>query len=181
MRIVIDGLGSTFLTQRVLVHRQQGAPMRKTFILATVMCIVFAATAQAQLDRDRAAHLTRSAIQAERQAIIAANLDLDEKESAVFWPLYQEYRDALESIIDTRVDLLDQFFASYETLTDDEALALLDQHLDWEKDVLKVRTAYAKKMRKVLSGRTVAKFFQIENKMDLIIEYELAGEIPLIK
>jgi len=26
-----------------------------------------------------------------------------------------------------------------------------------------------------------ARFFQIENKMDIIIEYELAGEIPLIK
>lgn len=66
-------------------------------------------------------------------------------------------------------------------MTDKEALALLDKHLAWENDVLKIRTTYAKKMRKVLSGRTVARFFQIENKMDLIVEYELAGEIPLIK
>ena len=155
--------------------------MRKTFVLAIAICIAFAATAQAQLDQDRAVQLTRSAIQAERQAILAANLDLDEKESAVFWPLYQEYRDALESAIDTRVGLLDQFFASYETLTNDEALALVEKHLHWEKEVLKVRTAYAKKMKKSLSGKTIAKFFQIENKMDLIVEYELAGEIPLIK
>jgi hypothetical protein len=155
--------------------------MRKTFVLAIAMCVAFATTAQAQPDQDSAVQLTRSAIQAERQAILAANLDLNEKESAVFWPLYQEYRDALESLIDSRVNFLDEFFASYETLTNDEALALLDRHLDWEKEVLKVRTAYAKKMRKVLSGRTIAKFFQIENKMDLIVEYELAGEIPLIK
>jgi len=26
-----------------------------------------------------------------------------------------------------------------------------------------------------------ARFLQIENKMDIIVEYELAGEIPLIK
>jgi hypothetical protein len=155
--------------------------MRKTAVLGITLCIICAAYARAQPDHDRAVQLTRAAIQAERQTILAANLELDEKESAVFWPLYQQYRDALESLIDTRVSLLEEFFASYETLTDDEALDLLERHLDWEKEVLKVRTAYAKKMRKVLSGKTVARFFQIENKMDLIVEYELAGEIPLIK
>jgi hypothetical protein len=155
--------------------------MRKTVVLTIALCIAFAASARAQTDQDRAVQITRAAIQAERQAILAANLELDEQESAVFWPLYQEYRDALETLIDSRVHLLDEFFASHETLTDDEALDLLDRHLGWEKDVLKVRTAYAKKMSKALSGRTVAKFFQIENKMDLIVEYELAREIPLIQ
>jgi hypothetical protein len=155
--------------------------MRKTAVLAIAICIVFATTALAQPEQDRAVQLTRSAIQAERQAILAANLELNEKESAAFWPLYQEYRDALEPLIDNRVSRLEEFFASYETLSNDEALYILDQHFDWEKEVLKVRTAYAKKMRKVLSGKTVAKFFQIENKMDLIVEYELAGEITLIK
>ena len=51
----------------------------------------------------------------------------------------------------------------------------------YEKVLLKVRTAYAKKMQKALPGRVVARFFQIENKMDIIVEYEMAGEIPLIK
>ena len=96
-------------------------------------------------------------------------------------PLYDEYRNALASAIDTRVDLLNEYFASYETLTDKEATALLEKHLAWQKEVLKVRSSYAKKMNKSLSGKTVAKFFQIENKMDIIVEYELAGEIPLIK
>ena len=79
------------------------------------------------------------------------------------------------------MDFLNQYFASYETLTDKEAVALLEQHLAWEKQVLEIRARYAKKMSKALSGRTVAKFFQIENKMDIIIDYEMAGEIPLIK
>lgn len=155
--------------------------MKRTSFLAIAFFVVFAATAQAQLDRDPAVQLTRSAIRAERQEILAANLELDEKERSVFWPLYREYRDELESAISARVDLLDRFFASYETLTDAEALDLLDRTLEWRKEVLKVRSAHAKKMRKSLSGKTVTRFFQIENKMDLIIEYELAGEIPLIK
>lgn len=155
--------------------------MKKVTLLAIAVCLAIVPNAWSQFEDDRAVQVTRSAIQAERQAILAANLELDEKESAVFWPLYEEYRSALESAINTRVDLLNQYFSSYETLTDREATALLDKHIAWEKEVLKVRSTYAKKMNKALSGKTVARFFQIENKMDIIIEYELAGEIPLIK
>jgi hypothetical protein len=150
-------------------------------VIVTIVMLAAAPTAWAQFEDDKAVQLTRSAIQTERQAILAANLQLDEQEKAIFWPLYDEYREALASAIDTRVNLLNEYFASYETLTDKEATALLERHLAWEKEVLKVRTAYAKKMNKSLSGITVAKFFQIENKMDVIVEYELAGEIPLIK
>lgn len=149
--------------------------------LLIMICLAVVPSAWSQFEDDRAVQLTRSAIQAERQAILATNLELDEKQSAIFWPLYQEYRNALESAINTRVDLLNQFFASYETLTDKEANALLEKRIAWEKDVLKVKSEYAKKMSKALPGKTVAKFFQIENKMDIIVEYELAGEIPLIK
>jgi len=154
---------------------------RLSTLLVIAICLAVVPNAWSQSEDDRAVQLTRSAIQAERQAVLATNLELSEKEKAIFWPLYEEYRNALESAINTRVDLLNQYFSSYETLTDQEATALLEKHLAWEKEVLKVRNTYAKKMNKALSGKTVARFFQIENKMDIIVEYELAGEIPLIK
>jgi len=154
---------------------------RISTLLVIAICLAVVPNAWSQFEDDRAVQLTRSAIQAERQAILATNLELSEKERTIFWPLYEEYRKALESAVNTRVDLLNQYFASYETLTDLEATTLLDKHIAWEKEVLKVRSTYAKKMGKALSGRTVARFFQIENKMDIIVEYELAGEIPLIK
>lgn len=154
---------------------------RLSTLLVISICLAVVPDAWSQFEDDRAVQLTRSAIQAERQAILATNLELSEKESATFWPLYEEYRNALEPAVNTRVDLLNRYFASYETLTDKEAAALLEQHLAWEKEVLRVRSAYAKKMSKALPGKIVAQFFQIENKMDVIVEYELAGEIPLIK
>lgn len=153
----------------------------KRVVIVAIVILAAAPAAWAQFEDEKAVQLTRSAIQTERQAVLAANLELDEKEKVVFWPLYDEYRNALASAIDTRVKLLNEYFASYETLTDKEATALLEKHFAWEKEVLKVRSAYAKKMSKSLPGKTVAKFFQIENKMDIIVEYELAGEVPLIK
>lgn len=144
-------------------------------VAAFTPAVVLAQTA------DDAIQLTRSAIQTERQAVVAANLGLNESESAVFWPMYRDYRNAVNQAADAKVDILRRLFSDYETLTDDEAMSLLDDHLAFEKEMLKIRTSYAKKMSKVLAGRTVARFFQIENKMDAIIDYEMAGEIPLVR
>jgi hypothetical protein len=149
-------------------------------VLATLIVIFAPAVVSAQTAED-AIQLTRSAIQTERQAVVAANLGLNESESAVFWPLYRDYRNAVNQAADARVDILRRLFSDYETLTDDDAMSLLDDHLAFEKEMLKIRTSYAKKMSKVLPGRTVARFFQIENKMDAIIDYEMAGEIPLVR
>jgi len=147
-------------------------------LLLAAVCSTVSASAQTS---DDDIQLARSVVQTERQAVVAANLGLSDSESAIFWPLYKEYRAAVDQAVDTRVALLEKFFAIQETLTDEEASALLDDFLKYEKDLLNVRTTYAKKMRKVLSGRTVARFFQIENKMDAVIEYEMAGEVPLVK
>ena len=144
-----------------------------------LLAVCAAPSLPAQTDND-VVQLTRSVIETERQALIAANLGLSEAESTIFWPLYKEYRADLDRATNTRVALMQKFFADYETLTDEEASALLDDFLSYKKERLKTRTRYAKKMGKVLSGRTVARFFQIENKMDTIIEYEMAGGIHLI-
>lgn len=145
-----------------------------------VFALAFALPLSAQ-SQDDTIELARSVVQTERMAVVAANLGLSDAESAVFWPLYTEYRAAVDQAVDVRVALLKKFFAIQETLTDEEASALLDDFLKYEQDLLNVRTTYARKMRKVLSGRTVARFFQIENKMDTVIEYEMASEVPLIR
>ena len=155
--------------------------MKHLIVVLAVLVAAFAPTVVSAQTADDAIQLTRSAIQTERQAVVAANLGLNESESAVFWPLYRDYRNAVNQAADARVAILRRLFSDYETLTDDDAMSLLDDHLAFEKEMLKIRTSYAKKMSKVLAGRTVARFFQIENKMDAIIDYEMAGEIPLVR
>jgi len=155
--------------------------MRNRFTLFALVITMLVATAMSAQTNGDDVELTRAAIQTQRQEIVAANLGLNSEESRVFWPLYQEYRDAVGRAIDTRVDLLERFSESYETLTDGEAMSLLNEHFGFEKEMLEIQTEYATKMSKVLPGRTIARFFQIENKMDAIIHYEMAGEIPLVK
>lgn len=155
--------------------------MNRTLAAALILPILLLAGRARAQTADDDIQLTRAVVQTERQAVVAANLGLNDVESAVFWPLYKEYRAAVDQTTDTRVALVKKYFASFETLTDEEATALLDDFFAYEKNLLETRMAYAKKMRKVLPGRTVARFFQIEHKMDVIVEYEMAGEVPLIK
>ena len=155
--------------------------MMKIPITAMLLVACAAPVTCAQLEDDRAVELTRAAIQNERQAILTANLELTEQQAAAFWPLHDAYRADIEAAIDTRVGLLKKYFASYETMTDTEARDLFFEYLAWKQSVLDIQKKHAKRMMKVVPARLVAKCFQIENKMDVIVDYEMASEIPLLK
>lgn len=146
-------------------------------VIAIVTIIPAAAAQQGAEDLE----LTRSVIRTERQEIIAASLSLDDHERSVFWPLYADYRAALDRAVDRRVTILTTLAEHFDTLTDQEASDLLNESFTYQKEVLKVRSTYAKKMLKVLPGKTVARFFQIEYKLDAVIEYELSAEVPLVE
>mgnify|MGYP001824249886 FL=1 len=154
--------------------------MKRALTALVFLGTICAPSAWAQ-SNDSSIRLTRSAVQAERKALIATNLGLTEEQRAVFWPLYAEYRKAIDEIADDKVEFFERFFASYETLTDEEALALLDESFKLKARYLEVQKTHAAKMREALPGKTVARFFQIENKMDVIVDYEISGEFPLIK
>ncbi len=132
-------------------------------------------------DVKAAVELTRQMIQTERQAIVAANMDLTEAESEAFWPVYREYRDSMAKVGDRQAALIMDYAKSYETMTDLQAEEMVKEMLDIRKKELSVRGDYVKKMGKVLPPKKVARFFQIENKLDSVIQYELASEIPLVK
>jgi len=47
--------------------------------------------------------------------------------------------------------------------------------------MIRMLRAYLGEFAKVLPGRTVARFYQIENKMDAVLRYDLAGTIPVVE
>jgi polyribonucleotide nucleotidyltransferase len=139
------------------------------------------ATEQAVAGSKDAIELTRAEIQTDRQAIVTAAMDFTEPESKAFWPLYREYRDSLAKVGDRKVALITDFAKNYETLTDEQAKSMTKEMFDIQDKELSVRRDYVKKMEKVLPPKKLARFCQVENKLDSVINYELAGMIPLAK
>jgi hypothetical protein len=125
--------------------------------------------------------LTRAAIQVRRQALVTAVMDFEAKEAEAFWPLYREYRLAMARVNDGFVKLVGEYLGSWDKLTDDAASRMLNEYLGIERARTAVKTEYVPKFGAAMPARKVARFFQIDNKLDAVMNAELARMIPLAR
>jgi len=122
----------------------------------------------------------RDAVGKDRRDIVKANMLLTNSEAARFWPIYDEYRAEIHKLGDRRVKLITDYAANRNAMSEDEALRLLKEAIDIDKEKLDVQGDYVKKFNKELSARTTARFFHIEQKLDAIGDAARAAKIPLI-
>jgi hypothetical protein len=125
--------------------------------------------------------ILREKLQADKKLLIAANMDLTEAEAKNFWPLYETYQKELHKINDQIAMTLVAYAKEYNanSLTDAKARQLLDQSFAIDESEMKLRRAFVPKLAKVLPGRKVARYMQLENKVRALVRYEIAGEVPL--
>lgn len=119
-------------------------------------------------------------IRANRRALVSVNLPLTSEQAAQFWPLYEKYQAEMNAIGDKVVALVDDYITHFRDLSDDKALQLITDYLAADAERIKVRQTYLPEFTKILPGRTVARFYQIENKMDAVVKYDLAATIPVV-
>lgn len=120
-------------------------------------------------------------LEANKKALVAVNLDLEDEEAEAFWPLYDRYHEDLSGVRDRFVKIIEDYTTNFATMTDYEANQLLADFLDVELDRLEVRKKYQKPFSEILPGRKVVRFYQIENKIQAVLRYELARDIPVIE
>jgi Spy/CpxP family protein refolding chaperone len=129
---------------------------------------------------DQQIQMIRSLTEAQRQATMAANLELTEAESTKFWPLYREYRNDMAKINDKFVALVKDYAQNFEAMTDAKAKAYTTDYLKVQKDRIDLKSKYVGKFDKVLSPINTARVLQIETKLDVMIDAGLAKTIPLV-
>ena len=152
--------------------------MRRAAALLTLSALLAVpALASAQVSTDLA--VTRQQIQADRQAIVAQNLPLTEAQAAKFWPMYQEYRTAVGKIVDQRINAIMAPTAG-DTATDKELENFLTTWVKAGEDYAKLQGAWVKKFQPVLGAKGTIRFYQIEYRLDLIVQAGMASEIPLV-
>lgn len=125
--------------------------------------------------------ILRDTIRANKKALVATNLTLNDEEAKRFWPLYDRYQTELNAVQDRGIKVIEDYTASFRDLSNEKAMKLADEWLSAEGDRVKVRRTYLEEFAKVLPGRKVVRFYQIENKMDAVLRYDLAAEIPVVE
>ncbi len=152
--------------------------MKKLIIGFVLTVFAFGLNAQAVNDY---MELSRQALKIEKKAIITDAMLFSEEESEVFWPLYNEYAEKMYIINTSKLNLIKDFANSYETMPDEKAQELWTKAMSVDEELLKLEKTYFKKFLKILPATRVVRYFQIENKMDMLIGAELAEEIPLMQ
>lgn len=119
-------------------------------------------------------------IRANRKALVGVSLELSPEEAEKFWPLYDRYQKEISAIGDRVGTIVGEYTATFRDLSNDKALQLMESYLAAEAERLQVRRTYLGEFAKILPGRTVARFYQVENKIDAVLRYDLAATIPVV-
>jgi hypothetical protein len=149
--------------------------------LLSILSIVLASAAiYAQAENDYL-ELARDVLKTEKKAAIAELMQLTEAESTPFWELYNEYQGKLYLVANKRIAIIRDYAEHFETMTDEKADELWLKSLAYAQEVLKLEKQYYNKFKKILPAGKAARFFQAENKIETMIDAQLALEIPLIE
>jgi len=136
-------------------------------------------SSQAQSSNDQDIELLRKDVRSQKKQMIAANLTLTDKESEQFWPIYDQYTAELVKINDQKYAAIKQFVQNYGTLTDEQAKDLTKQALNVDESVAQLRLKYMPIFGKVISGKKTALFFQLDRRLVMLIDLQLASVVPL--
>ncbi len=148
-------------------------------VVALAVCIAIPAVAQDKPASNM--QILREKLQADKKLLVSTNMDLTEKEAQAFWPVYDSYQKDLGLLNGRLLVLIEDFAKTYQEMSDDAAKKLVREYLAIEGDRVKLKQAYLPKLRQALPEKKVARYLQIENKIEAVIRYELADQIPLVK
>ncbi len=125
----------------------------------------------------------RNELQAGRDQIIREELRLDAEQRAEFWPIYRAYVARLAPLRDRKAELVRKFVEAYDAGEFDDEFAewLIEENFAIKEAWLGVQKEFQAGFRTVLPVQEVARFYQLENKMDAEVDAQLALAIPLLE
>jgi hypothetical protein len=162
-------LAASVLAAATLVSAQQPAPSTGSGMNMT----------EEQVN-DANIQLMRQDVRSERKKVVAANMPLTETEATKFWPVYDRYIAETIKVNDVRFALLKEYAKNYQTITDDQAESLIKRWLALDQDSTQLRLKFIPEFEKVISPKKTAMFFQIDHRVAMMIELQLASQVPLV-
>jgi hypothetical protein len=120
-------------------------------------------------------------VMTDKKTLIATNLGLTEEESAKFWPIYDDYEAKVKKVNDRLIANINTFAEKYDTLTEQDAAAVLKEKMAIEKDREALKQAYTKKFAKVLPAKKALRYAQLETRISILAQRNLYSLIPLAR
>lgn len=139
------------------------------------------ATPTSQQVRDQDIDLLRKDIRSKKKQLIAANLKLTDAEATKFWPVYDQYTADLVKINNDKYALMKDYADTWGTMTDAQADDLTKRALAVDALVAQLRIKYVPIFNQVLPGTKTATFFQLDRRIQAMIDLQLSSQFPLVQ
>jgi len=152
--------------------------MKRTTLIISLILSCSAAFSQTV---DDYIEVARDVLKTEKKAAIAEAMELTDQESGPFWELYNEYNFELSKVQNMRIQVIKDFAENFENMTDAKADELWSNSLSYQQQLVKLKKSYYNKFKKILPAGKAARYFQAENKIEALINAQLALDIPLIE
>jgi hypothetical protein len=130
---------------------------------------------------DQDIQMLRSDLRSKKKQIIAQNMTLTDAQAQKFWPLYDAYTQETIKLNDTRFALIKEYVQDYNTMTDAQAETLMKGQREVDKEFIQLRDTWTPKFEAVISPKQTARFFQLDRRIGLLTDLQLASKIPLVK
>jgi Spy/CpxP family protein refolding chaperone len=123
----------------------------------------------------------RQDVQTDKTEIITRNMKFTEEQAKAFWPVYRDYAHEQQAIADQRIALIKDYAENYDRIDDAQALSFISRAQNLEMDILELRKKYVPKFTNAIGARQTAKFYQVDNRLSLLMNVQLASLLPIIK
>jgi hypothetical protein len=123
--------------------------------------------------------LLRQDLRAKKMQVIGQNMSLSDTEGQKFWPIYNHYVKDLQEVNNQKYALLKQYAETWSTMTDQDALIYVRNWLEADGQAQALRLKYVPVVSQVLPGRKAATFFQLDRRLNMIVDLQLFSQIPL--
>jgi hypothetical protein len=125
--------------------------------------------------------LLHADLSAKKEQIVRETMQLNDQQAAIFWPIYRQYQAEQSKLITDKLAIVADYSGNFSTMTDDRADQLAQQLMQIDEKRMALREKYYATMKKALSPILAVRFFQVEQQLQLIVDLQIAANLPIVE
>ncbi len=125
--------------------------------------------------------LLRQNVRTQKVAIMGQMMQLTPEQASKFWPIYNEYDRELTKLNDEKLAGIKKWAQNEHNVTDALAGELANKALDLESRRTDLKKKYVSQISDTLSPKLAARFLQIENQLLMLIDLQVASNLPIVE
>ena len=154
-------------------------------IAITLLSLLFFAVVPAKAEENLSSdyQILKEKIEADKKLLIASNMNLTEEEARVFWPVYDDYQTASQTLKKREGNIILTYANIYNAgpVDGEVARALLDEYLELKLSVIKMKQDFASRLYELIPAAKAVRYIQLENKIDAVQAFQISNGIPLVQ